>query len=170
MPQDQKPVAPGLDRRLGRLFTLETGTEGDWRPEELRAIFEHQWGAPLQVDLGQLERGRTAKVRTLSQAEGLLLKSFRDLFTHPHPPVELLVLAKDFGKLHQGRSDGPLPREIALAIYYSSIFVALLRLGQRISQLDDATLRTAAQWMVAQDWPDPTTKSLFEKGLAARKA
>jgi hypothetical protein len=69
-----------------------------WRPEDLAAMFRHQMSAPILVDLGSFDVRTAARLTTLSQAQGLLLKSFSDLFQHPAPPVELLELVKNFAK------------------------------------------------------------------------
>src|SRR5208283_5425908 len=79
---------------------MEAGKERArlWRPDELTAIFRHQMSAPVLVDLGGFDPTTAARLKTLSDAQGLLLKSFSDLFHHPSPPLELLRLAKDFAK------------------------------------------------------------------------
>ena len=151
--------------RLARLLALEESSEGDWLPEELGALFQHQWSAPVAFDLAVLGSSVAAKMRTLSESQGLLLKSYRDLFLHPCPPLELLVLTKEFAKAHQGNPESPLPREISLALYYTAIFSAWIQLGQRISALDDLALRQAAECMLAQPWMDEPTKALFREGL-----
>jgi hypothetical protein len=147
------------------MFSLEDSPVGEWRPEELAAVFQHQWSAPVLLDLGRLSVARSSKLVSVSAAQGLLLKSYRDLFFHPCPPVELLVLAKDFAKAHEQGPDSPLPREIALALYYTSIFTAWVRLGDRISALGDRALADAAAWIIAQTWVDEPTKELFRAGI-----
>jgi len=151
--------------RLARLLALEESSEGDWRPEELGAVFQHQWSAPVAFDLTVLGSSAAGKMRTLSDAQGLLLKSYRDLLLHPCPPLELLVLTKEFAKAHQANPGSPLPREVSLALYYTAIFSAWVRLGQRISTLDDLALGEAAECMLAQPWVDEPTKALFREGL-----
>ena len=77
----------------------------------------------------------------MSEAQGLLLKSFADLFHHPAPVIELLELAKDFAKANMDHPESGLPGEIAATLYYTSIAAALVRLDARISQLADADLQ-----------------------------
>ncbi len=57
-----------------------------WRPEELGAIFRHQMSAPMLVDLGGYDPATADRLKTLSEAQSLLLKSFLELFLHPVPP------------------------------------------------------------------------------------
>jgi hypothetical protein len=136
-----------------------------WRPDELAAIFRHQMSAPMLVDLGTFDPRTATRIRTLSEAQGLLLKSFADLFHHPAPLIELLELVKDFAKAHLDHPESGLPNEIATALYYTSIAAGLVRLDTRISKLPDADLRQGLQWTMEQDWLDEETKVLLAKAL-----
>lgn len=142
---------------------LATGEERGqlWRPEELAAIFRHQISAPMLLDLGSIDAPTAARLRTLSEAQGLLLKSFADLLHHPVPPVELLEMVKDFAKANLDHPASGLPAEIASALYYSSIASALVRLDTRISQLSDADLQRGLGWTAGQPWLDEKTKELL---------
>ena len=87
------------DTRTDRLAELlKTSGQGgpDWRPEDLAAIFTHQLSVPITYDLSHLSPARTQQLCSLASSQGLLLKSFADLFLHPHPPLELLELTKAF--------------------------------------------------------------------------
>lgn len=136
-----------------------------WRPDELAAIFRHQMSAPMLVDLGTFDPRTATRIRTLSEAQGLLLKSFADLFHHPAPLIELLELVKDFAKANLDHPESGLPNEIATALYYTSIAAGLVRLDTRISKLPDADLRQGLQWTMEQAWLDEETKVLLAKAL-----
>ena len=154
--------------RAKKLATLmATGEERAklWRPDELAAIFRHQMSAPMLVDLGSFDSRTATKLRTLSEAQGLLLKSFADLFHHPAPPIELLELIKDFAKANMDHPESGLPDEIAAALYYTSIAAALVRLDVRISHLPDADLQRGLRWTMEQAWLDENTKELLAKAL-----
>jgi hypothetical protein len=144
---------------LAALLNSGSATSRLWRPQELSAIFQHQLTAPVLVDLGRFDVGTAARLKGLTDSQGLLLKSFSELFHHPTPPIELLVLAKDFAKANMNHPESALPHEIATAIYYLSIAAAWVRLGERISKLPDAELRRGFSWVCAQDWIDPETKA-----------
>ena len=146
---------------LAALLNSGSATARLWRPQELAAIFRHQLSATVLVDLGRFDVGTAAKLRGLTESQGLLLKSFSELFQHPTPPVELLTLAKDFAKANMNHPESALPREIATAIYYLSIAAARVRLGERISKLPDADLRRGFSWVCFQDWIDPESKALL---------
>lgn len=133
-----------------------------WRPQEIAAVFKHQMSAPVAVDLDTLPSKLQEQLRFLSDAGGLLLKSFRDLFQHPSPPVELLVLVKDFAKMNLNQSASLLPNEVAAAVYYLSIAAALVRLNRRISALKDDELSTGFRLVLAQDWLDEPSRQLLD--------
>ena len=152
--------------RAKKLATLlATGEERVklWCPDELAAIFRHQMSAPMLVDLGTFDPRTATRLRTLSEAQGLLLKSFADLFHHPAPLIELLELVKDFAKANLDHPESGLPGEIAAALYYASIAAALVRLDARISQLPDADLQRGLRWTMEQAWLDEKTKELLAK-------
>ena len=154
--------------RAKKLATLmATGEERAklWRPDELAAIFRHQMSAPMLVDLGTFDSRTATRLRTLSEAQGLLLKSFADLFHHPAPLIELLALVKNFAKSNLDHPESGLPGEIASALYYTSIAAALVHLDSRISQLPDSDLRRGLRWTEEQAWLDEKTKGLLAQAL-----
>ena len=154
--------------RAGKVATLMAAGEERaalWRPDELAAIFRHQMAAPVLVDLGDFDPRTATRLRTLSEAHGMLLKSFDDLFHHPVPPIELLQMVKDFSKANLDQPESGLPGEIGAALYYSSIAAALVRLDSRISQLPDAELRRGLSWTLEQSWLDEKTKELLTAAL-----
>ena len=138
-----------------------------WRASELGAVLSHQLSAPVGFDLGRLAPTLADRLRVASAAEGLLLRSFNDLFQHPCPHVELLLLVKDFAKRHLAHPASPLPPQIARVLYFASISVALVRCGRRITRLDDARLRGGIEWAMAQPWVDESTRGLLSQGLDA---
>jgi hypothetical protein len=136
-----------------------------WRPEELSAIFRHQMTAPILVDLGGFDPATAARLKTLSEAQSLLLKSFSDLFHHPVPPLELLTLTKDFAKANMDHPESSLPQEVAAVLYYASIAAAAVRLDARISQLPNAELQRGLVWAGDQPWVDDRTREIFVQAL-----
>lgn len=144
-----------------------------WRPDELAAIFRHQISTPMLVDLGSFDPRTATRLKTVSEAQGLLLKSFADLFHHPTPPVELLEIVKDFARANLDHPESGLPAEIASALYYTCIAAALVHLGTRISKLPDGDLQRGLSWTREQTWLDVKTKELLAQALdkivAARK-
>jgi len=170
---------------LARMMHLDEGGEALWEPDELGAILQHQLDAPLEFDLSRLGPSPLASVRGPEKGTGPICRNgpagalhkldlspfpntihtFRDLFHHPSPPVELLEWTKAFAKSCRSRDDGPVPDEVATVIYFLSIVTAMSRCGKRISQLDDQSLRYGLRWALKQPWVDEATKGCFRRAL-----
>lgn len=150
---------------LSKLMDLDTQSCHVWQPDELGAIFRHQLQAPLEFDLTTVDAEVEAKLKTLTASGDPPLKTFGQLLRHPHPPIELLKLTKEFGKAHRNNPESPLPRDIATVLYFAGIVAALTRCSQRITQLDEYSLRRGVEWVIAQPWVDESTRSLFREGL-----
>jgi hypothetical protein len=156
---------PGPERRrLDRLMELGLAAEKPCRSGELRAVWQHQLGSPFHFDLGGFDAPAAERLRALGEAEGLLLRSLRDLLQHPRPPLELLRLAKDFAKAHQHSPRSPLPREVARLLYLAAIAAAWTHCGRRITSLDDTHLARSFDWALEQPWADRATKKLIASG------
>ncbi len=136
-----------------------------WRDDELGAVLRHQLTAPLQVDLINLERGVALKIRTLAEAQGLVLKSFGDLLLHPNPPVELLKITKDFAKACRLSPHSPMPHDVASVLYFASIAAALVRCRTRISGLGKTELLRGFQWVLEKNWVDAPTRALVDEAF-----
>lgn len=164
---DSESSAVSKSRAKELAALLASGEEHGrlWRADELAAIFRHQISAPMLVDLGSFDPRTATRLKVVSEAQGLLLKSFSDLFHHAVPPVELLELVKDFAKANLDHPESGLPPEIASALYYSSIASALLHLNKRISKLPDAELQRGLAWTGEQAWLDEATKKLLAAAL-----
>ena len=150
---------------LATLFDPSDGDERLWDASELGAILHHQLSTPLQVDLAQLKQAHAIRVRNLADAQGLTLKSFGDLLRHPHPPVELLKIVKDFAKASRLNPHGPLPRDIASVLYFAAIAAARVRCRRRISELGDAALAEGLRWVLARPWLDAELRELISTCL-----
>jgi len=158
-------LTKGRARELAAL--IHTGDESSplWGANELAALFHHQMSAPMLMDLGSFDPRTAEQLKTLAAGQGLLLSSFADLFNHPAPPLQLLQMVKDFAKANMDHPESGLPREIATALYYSSIAAALVRLDARISQLPDADLQRGLRKAQEQKWLDAQTKALLAGAL-----
>jgi len=146
---------------LARLLDAEAGG-GDWSAADMAAILRHQLNAPLRADLSATNPRAGKTLDTVSQA-GPPPATFGELFAHPRPPLELLELAKDFGKALRRDASCGVPAGVATVIYYASIVAAQLRCGRRISDLDEAALRRGVDWALAQPWLDAAIRAMFEE-------
>lgn len=146
---------------LADLVFSDLNAERLWLPEELGAILSHQLESPIQVDLSGIDPRQRRQLAALSSAQGLVLKSFRDLLLHPCPPIELLILAKDFAKANTGGPTASIPSDVAQALYYLSIAAAAVRCHARITTLDDPSLQRGFEWGQNQSWIEEELRSLF---------
>lgn len=154
-------------KRLVQIIKLREQSDRLWNPDELSDILKHQLSAPVDVNLSRLGRGVARRAMTACAAEGLLLKSFRDLFFHPHPPIEMLIVTKEFAKASSHHPDSPIPHEISTVLYLAAIVAALLRCGKYITDLDEAALTESLQWVLSQTWLDSDMRQLFQEGTQA---
>lgn len=154
-------------QRLARTLGFGTDRETLWTERELEAVYKHQLQAPIAVDLSALDEQVAARLRCVAEAQGLLLRSFADLLQHPFPPIELLVLTKNFAKANRFNRRSALPQEVAGVLYYAAIASALVRHHKRITQLTSAELERGVSWALSQPWLDPPTRDLLVSAQAA---
>ncbi len=146
-------------RLLAPLLSLDR-VHRHWDAAELGMILGHQLRTPLADELARLEPSARNALAALSGPNGI--NTFADLLRHSAPPLGALVLTKDFSKACTSDPESPLPREIATVLYYASIASALLRLGRRISGLNDQGLRQGFDWVARQPWVDADLRDLCE--------
>ena len=76
-------------------------------------------------------------------------------------------MTKEFAKTNHGFIPrAALPNETPTALYYTSIATALVRLNERISQLDDENLRRGLLWVKDQPWLSDEIKALLTEAMA----
>ena len=154
-------------RSLSHMFDLHLDDARLWQPEELGAILEHQLAASVEYDLGRLDKDLAERLAAIESAGGPPINSFKELLHHPHPPVEIVELTKRFAKACRSDPGGPLPDEVATVLYLLAIVVAMTKCRQRITRLDDQSLRHSLRWVLGQNWLDQATRKLFEEGYSA---
>ncbi len=160
------PLPRSKARGLAGLMRLDGDEPAGWSAAELGAILRHQLAAPLEYDLRTIAPGggQTISDMTAAITIGPRPNSFGDLIRHPAPPLDLLRLMKDFSKA--GRDSGSLPPEVSTVLYYAAIAVALLRQGNRITELDDRSLRKGIEWCLVQPWMDSDLRSVLTEAAA----
>lgn len=147
------------------MFALTHAPTRIWQEGELGTLLQHQLDAPLALDLSGGRRMEALRIEALLQADSQPIKTFRDLFTHPHPPREILNLTKVFLKTLRSEMDGFFATEVATVLYYGVILVARQRLKLRLSSKSDQVLREGYRWALAQPWLDETLRPLFAQGV-----
>jgi len=137
---------------LKHLLAMGLTAKQSWTADELEAALAEQIALPLEFELSRLGRDAAQTLRKQAENHGLLLKSLHALLIHPRPPLELLVMVKEFFKANSACPHPGLPGEVARVLYYQSIAVAWLTHHRRISTLADAQLIEGFHWVLAQDW------------------
>jgi hypothetical protein len=150
---------------MAQLFECGTDESRDWQPEELREILRQLWSEPLQFDLHPSSREAAKTLGSPTPMGRSVVETYGDLLRHAAPPLEILRLVKSFAKASYEHPDSPMPRPIALLLYFLSITLALVRCDCRITCLDDCVLRRGLRWYASQRWVDETVRNLFQEGL-----
>jgi hypothetical protein len=152
-------------RMLAGLVSLAGDQPDQWSAAELESMWRHQLKAPLTFDLSTVSKKVQETITSATQADPQPLESFGDLLKHRRPPLELLQWMKDFAKAQT--SEGTIATEIATTLYYTAIVLAILRCHQKISGLDESTLRRGISMVIDQKWLDGGTRQIMNDGLAA---
>jgi len=166
MSESEQMARQASAEQLASVLDRAGSSHGVWGREEFGALLEHQLATPIEVDLESLPPAKAQQIKALGDAGGLLLKSYGDLFKHPHPPLELLRLVKEFAKAASHAPEGPIPCEVAQVLYYAAIAAALVNRGERITSLRVDALRQGLEWVRAQEWVGAGTKELTGRALA----
>lgn len=144
---------PGED--LARLLDLSLPEQPNWRPGELSEIFEAELQAPIEVEIAGVDRVVMDRWRKWCRAQEIVgCGRLVDLIEHPSPPLELLVVLKQYAKAHARHRSAGLPQVVGKALYYLAILVALVQHGSRISSLSDADLLAGIRWCRSIPWVD----------------
>jgi len=150
-------------RLLAQFLAVDDVPRRLWSDNELGAILRHQLSTSVQIDLesaGAVFHSRLTAL-PVDQRPGNL--TYEEVFRLTAPPLELLNLLKQLAKSSRVRGESVLPPEIATVIYLTSIVVARLRLGIRISEQSDESLLHGIQWVIDQPWVDEKTRALFRE-------
>ncbi len=139
--------------------------EPAWSADELAEVFRHQLAVPVEeeLDRGDAPPGDAAAPKR--RKSGPRPKTFSDLLHRPNPPLDLLRRVKDYAKAARNNPRGPLPAEIATALYFGVIASALVHRGERLTSLIDQRLFRGLRWMIGQTWLDDATRDLAQQGL-----
>lgn len=145
---------------LRQLMTPLADCAPPWPDHELRYILRHQLDSLLAFDLSP---GGPAPIPSIPSdtPTGPAIRTFGDLFQHPHPPLELLIRVKQFAKSSRASSGASLPAEIASFLYYAAIAAALVRLGTKITKLTDDALAQGFRSLLTRDWLDDANRTLL---------
>jgi hypothetical protein len=149
---------------LAGLFDLADDDRPTWSERDLKAILEHQLGTQLGADLGNLPELEQLPSQAQSTAHRQdTVRTFGELFEHERPPIGLLEATRKFAKSCRKEPAAEMPAEIATVLYVASIAAARVRLGVRISSLDDSALAHSVRWALNQAWITSAVRRLLER-------
>ena len=151
-------------RSVSTLLNFEDLHRHQWKPGELADMLRHQLNAPLQMGVGTLSAEVAHQLRKNPQLNPLMTLS--ELLALENPPVELLKLVKRFAKICKSDPGNPLPPELVMLLYYAAIAAAIVRLNQRISELQDGQLRRGLRFLAGQAWVAGEVRTLLAEALA----
>ncbi|MGD0388982.1 MAG: hypothetical protein ABSC42_08510 [Tepidisphaeraceae bacterium] len=146
------------------LMELREDSRQVWQPSELAAILKHQLRAPLRLALGDLSGQVVHHLELMAKAGGAP-STLDELFRQAQPSFELLDLTKRFAKSCNLDGNSPLPREIAILLYYVSIAAADMRCQKRLSKLSDESLSRGLAWCGAQTWLDEPVRLVVDEAM-----
>jgi hypothetical protein len=151
-------------RWLAAMLRIGEHSRPNWTRDDLAAMLRHQLAAPLIDDIAS-PNGQSRKALEEAAEREPPVISYGDLLLGEQPPVELLALTKAFAKsCRSGDGELALPDEIATIVYLMSIFAALVRCSERITDLSDDALLVSLDWAQHRDWIDEPTRNLFQRG------
>ena len=140
--------------QLLKIMNLGEELPEAWKARDWPDMLRHIRTAPLEVEL-------KARIGDGNLGASDDIKTCGDLFEHPHPPLKLLQLAKDFFKEKAGAGANRQPeQEVAYLLYLLTIVTARVRLGVSISSLPDVELMPGVDWALNQSWLEESARTL----------
>ena len=157
---------------LATMFDL--GRDTDLRsPETMQEALEHLLSLPIENALNQLPREladnlrrRSTSLKVGSNAGQSRINTFGELFNHPHPPIEMLKFAKEFGKDTIVHKKTVWPGKVCEVLYYASYAAALVRCRERIGSLSNIDLKNGFRKLASRPWITNELRELFAKAGA----
>jgi hypothetical protein len=134
-----------------------------WTTGEMRAMWQHQLHAPIEIDLSTVPTVNISALRRNRETEQFLEKSFENLLRHNKAPVALLKGTKDFAKEIFKEAEDPQLKEIAASLYYSSYAAGLVFHNQRLGGMHRKELAGGFDWVLGREWVDEETKKLISE-------
>ncbi|MEI8043055.1 MAG: hypothetical protein WCL11_16710 [Verrucomicrobiota bacterium] len=156
-------VREGTAAQISQILDMG-GQANEWKEQDLRAMLQHQFTAPLDCDLRSQElAGGEARSRekTLTGAANIRIETFKDLLTHPVPPLELLKLAKEFFKWRIQACKKDSPEWRIAYLFYMLTLLAAGKHASDLSSLSPKALLKGAKWALEQSWIDTQTRQFI---------
>lgn len=152
--------------KVSQALAVGSGVSTSWRRTEFGSVLQFQMDAPLVLDLATSDDALRGELEQLVDESDPSAFSLKDLFFHARPSVSLLIRVKNFAKAMRFDDRHRLPPEVATVIYFAAIAVAKAKCSSMITELADADLRSAKEWIETQEWIDEPLKRLILTGLS----
>jgi hypothetical protein len=147
----------GDTHRLARLLVDESAEREEWSEGELSSILAHQLDATIGPELDRYDQG-SANAPIGSRDSG---PTFRQLLFGNTGSVEALLRVKEYAKARMVQRDPCYPVEILQLLYYGSVMAARRFHDQRITSLSDVQFRKGVDWVLRQEWIEPSLRAWF---------
>ena len=150
---------------LAQMLDLSSDPNTRWSDDDLAAIWRHQGTLPLATLFSDQQwQDATDEFASTQESDSVTMQ---DLFANPRPPISLLQRLKQLAKQNARSAGEAFPADVAAALYFGSIAMALVCHEQRISRADDEVLRNGFSLMMRQIWLDDRAIDLFRCASAA---
>ena len=153
---------------LQNLLDLEAspGNAPSASDDEWAELLDDFLGSPIESALRLMSDPDGDGFEAARQAAaGSQIERLYDVFNVSQPPLELLTALKRSARRTTHEEAERFPTEIAGVVYFSSIALALTRLGQRITRLEDDALRDGLRLTLARPWLNETVRSVLQSAL-----
>lgn len=147
-------------KAMAGLFALEAPAESAWSNEDYRGLWRHQLAQPLASVLSHADPA----LRLSAPSGGI--HTVAELLRHPAPPLELLQALKEAARSYVRAGNAEVPPEIATALYFTCIAIALAARRQRISKSADSVLIHGLTLLLTRTWLDDDTTLVLRSVLA----
>ncbi len=152
-------------RRVARLLDPALADIGRLAPEESRAVLEYLLDSPVVEHLGTMHPAARERLRLVSDAEHLTLRTLRDVLIHPLPPIEHLRLVKEHAKACRQHPESDVPDDVSAVLYLAAVAAARTRWRQRLSTQPDAAFAEGLRWALGLAWLTDAIRDLLQQAL-----
>lgn len=152
--------------QLSKLLGLNPAQEDAWTDSDLSWSLKQFLDSPTPADPESPATPGRKPAPAVNAKRPDAPKTVRDVLLAASPDLETLKVLKVFAKSAAKRQGRTLPTDVATCIYHAAIAAAMVRLGERLTRLDDEAIVRSWRWALAQKWIDGGLRDLFTEGVA----
>lgn len=147
---------------LSELFASGSSEGSPWCTADYTGLWLHQLAQPLAAVLADVDQSQFKAIRPATQGA-----SIRELLQHRTPPLAPLRQLKEVARSYVRTGRDVFPAEIATALYFAAIAVALIRARQRITKSDNTVLEHGFRLLLNCSWLDDGTRASLQLALTS---